>query len=236
MKDVRNLLNSVTGSQIGSNLVQLAPPNSPFLVDDNTQVSLDLNTHVVDFLATLRIGTSTPEKTSVHDQRDTSLCHSFAITSALRRILIQLMQKIQQQIQSTGSVMNLLMNRKKKCDDIIKKVVDSSDEYSFQRMLVAFCGNVNPRGIRRNLETQTAMLKTVMERLVNPTTFEIDGWKRMGPVQQMFSELRLNIEDYHLSYERVTHPNSATLETVFNHYRNGNSPFKPAARSFQVHR
>ena len=132
--------------------------------------------------------------------------------------------------------MNLLMNRKKKCDDIIKKIVDSSDEYSFQRMLVAFCGNVNPRGIRRNLESQTAMLETVMERLVNPTTFEIDGWKRMGPVREMFSELNLNIDAYDLSYEMVTHPNSATLETVLKQYCNGNSWFQPAAKSFQVHR
>ena len=205
--------------------IQLQSFLSPFLVNEDTQMLLDLNTLVADFLATLRIGVSTNERTPVHDQRNTYLCHSFSTMSAFHQVLIQFLSQFQNQV----GLENLSLRHK----TIIRKVIESIDEYSFQRMLVAFCGNVNPQGIRRNQNTQTAMLETVMERLVDPTVFEIDGWKRIGPVREMFDGLHLNIDDYELNYERVTHPHSAIVERVTTDYY-GSSPFQPASNTFQV--
>jgi len=40
---------------------------------------------------------------------------------------------------------------------------------------------------------------------------EIEGWKRLVPVREIFSKLGLDIDQHSLSVEEVDHPNSHTV-------------------------
>ena len=65
--------------------------------------------------------------------------------------------------------------------------------------------------------------------------FEIEGWKRIIPVREMFEQLNLDIDEYELSYQKVHHPNSHSVEKVLETLKGkGNSWFKSVPDSFQV--
>ena len=55
------------------------------------------------------------------------------------------------------------------------------------------------------------MLKSVVDRLCHITSLEIEGWKRLVPVREIFSKLGLDIDIHSLSVEEVDHPNSHTV-------------------------
>ena len=53
------------------------------------------------------------------------------------------------------------------------------------------------------IEHQTAVLEIVLQRLAKRTTFEIEGWKRILAIRDIFNELNLDIDNYKLEIEKV---------------------------------
>mgnify|MGYP000059998592 CR=1 FL=1 len=104
-------------------------------------------------------------------------------------------------------VLTLLKKRRK------SEIQNSNGKYSFRLFVVNFVGNVNPRSYQGLLnlvdpnwsaiERQTAVLETVIERMVKRTMFEIEGWKRILAIRQIFNQLNLNIDNYKLTMEKI---------------------------------
>ena len=96
-------------------------------VTEETQASICALTEVDKFFSA--IGQS-DERTKVHDQKDTNLCHSYALMSALRMILTKLFEE---KIQDSAKRNELLDSLKQK------------KQSSFYKMLAVFIGSINPR-------------------------------------------------------------------------------------------
>ena len=154
----------------------------------------------VENLTNLTTGFSSIGRTRIHSQGDSQLCHSFAIVSALRQALMQFLKTLSSIAPET-------------IKDIEEQITTTDGKYCFRLFLVNFIGNVNPRSYQGlfksvapdwfSIENQTAVIKTVIERMTKRTTFEIEGWKRILAVRNVFEELKLNIDDYKMEVETV---------------------------------
>jgi len=152
----------------------------------------------------------------------TNLCHSFATMSAFRQVLLNFIKKVQRKSPPEIAA---------RCKKIIAEI-NEKGEYSFNRMLAVFLGCISPRSYS-NFSKQSAITETVIARLVSKTAFEIEGWKRILPVREMFEKINLKIDDFELIYEKVNHPNSHAVNPVLE--KLGGKPyFNPAQRTFEV--
>ena len=167
-------------------------------ISQNTQQSIDM-TNLQNLTNLTRGSTNfSAGRTHFHDQKDSQLCHSFAVVSAVRQALLKFLK-------------NMLTDEQFKI--IEKEISDSNGKYSFRLFLVNFVGNVNPRSYQgllnlvdpnlSSIERQTAVLKTVLERLVKRTTFEIEGWKRLLAIRHIFQEANLEIDNYKIEMEKI---------------------------------
>ena len=139
-------------------------------------------------------------QTRIHSQGDSKLCHSFAIVSALRHALLNFLKTLTSTAPETIKY-------------IEEQITTTDGKYSFRLFLVNFIGNVNPRsyqGLFKSVDPddysilkQTAVIKTVIERMTKRTTFETEGWKRILAVREVFDEFKLNIENYKMEVETV---------------------------------
>ena len=175
-------------------------------IDYNTQVSLDMsNLETLGDLVTDHF-TYTSNPTDFHLQKESNLCHSFAILSVFRHCLILFMK--------SNPSKNIISKLKVKFNaiDIIREMKKPYGEYSYEKFMKIFVACVNPRSFQgvssqRNeqkfTEKQFANLETVIKRLVLGTTFETEGWKRLLPAREIFKKLSLKIDDYKLKMEKV---------------------------------
>ena len=176
------------------------PSISQVNISDNTQASLDMTDldNLGDLVTSHQIYTE--NRTDFHAQKDSNLCHSFAILSAFRKCLMIFIQFISQNDASKKLI----------CDDLIKEIKKPTGEFCYANFLKIFVSCVNPRSFQglsnvkdggNFIEKQFAGLETVIKRLVLGTTFEIEGWKRLLPARAIFKELSLN--DYKLKMEKI---------------------------------
>jgi len=136
-------------------------------------------------------------RTYFHNQKESQLCHSFAAVSALRQALLKFLKKF--------------VTADEKLATIEKEIENSDGKYSFKMFLVNFVGNVNPRSYQglmnsadqTSTESQTAVVETVLGRMVKRTTFEIEGWKRIWAIREIFNELNLEIDNYKMEMEKI---------------------------------
>ena len=112
--------------------------------------------------------------TNHHDQHNSNLCHSYSVISAFRQALIQLLKTF----------------KNPKVKNIIQRI-NGNEQFSFNRMLSIFLGCVNPRSYLDPPKVHTASTEMVIKRLVMKTAFEIEGWKRLLPVREIFENLNL---------------------------------------------
>ena len=178
------------------------PSISQVNIGDNTQASLDMTDldNLGDLVTSHQIYTE--NRTDFHAQKDSNLCHSFAILSAFRKCLIIFIKFISQNDASKKLI----------CDDLIKEIKKPTGELCYANFLKIFVSCVNPRSFqglsnikdgRNFIEKQFAGLETVIKRLVLGTTFEIEGWKRLLAARDIFKQLYLNIDDYQLKMEKI---------------------------------
>ena len=171
-------------------------------VAENTQHSIDMTnlnnlTNLTRSSDNFSLG-----RTKFHNQGESQLCHSFATMSGLRHSLLELVEE-KRKNNYPGEKYKMIKN----------EIITSSGEYSFRMFLINFLGNVNPRSYqglissvnpdRSRILRQSAEMKIVIERLVKRTAFEIEGWKRILPVRDIFQELDLVIDDYKLQMTEV---------------------------------
>jgi len=169
---------------------------------DNTQQSIDMTN--VENLTNLTISYDfdSLRRTRIHSQGESKLCHSFAIVSALRQALLNFLKTV------TSIAPEAITH-------IGEQFKTTGGKYCFRLFLVNFIGNVNPRSYQGlfklvksddySILKQTAVIKTVIERMIKRTTFEIEGWKRLLSVRDLFDELKLKIDDYKMEVETVQH-------------------------------
>ena len=193
----KNQITSTLITQMNSN-----PSSLQVNIRQNTQVSLDMTD--LDTLGDLVISHKiyTENRTDFHVQKESNLCHSFAILSAFRKCLIIFIKIISKNDPS----------KKVMCDYLIKEIEKPDGEFSYQKFFKIFISCVNPRSfqglskLRREekfTQSQFANLETVIKRLVFGTTFEIEGWKRLLPAREIFKKLALDIDDYELKMEKI---------------------------------
>ena len=102
------------------------------------------------------------------------------------------------------ALLELLAEKKEEISDV------KNDRY-FYKMLAVFMGCVNPRSFYDTAQKQGAELKTVIARLIFPTEFEIEGWKRILPNRTIFEQVNIKLDEYVLSYKEVFHPTDEYL-------------------------
>ena len=94
---------------------------------EETQASVDVLTDVEKFFSEITVSNA---ETKFHDQKDTNLCHSYAVMSGLRHLLRQ------------------FLTVKTQDTDVLKTTIQSMNQTgnsSFYRMLAVFIGCINPR-------------------------------------------------------------------------------------------
>jgi len=133
--------------------------------------------------------------TGIHYQRKSNLCHSFAAISTLRQTVHHLLTKRLNRVPA------------EECTTILEDVT------TFRKMLTIFFSCVSPRSADglipgqnfkcKKIRKQTAILQTVIDRLCNGTMFEIEGWKRILPIRELFLGYGVSIDDWTLSSKKV---------------------------------
>ena len=166
-------------------------------IPHNTQKSIDMTK--LENLTNLTKSSDnlSGNRTYFHNQKESQLCHSFAAVSALRQALLKFLKKF--------------VTADEKLATIEKEIENSDGKYSFKMFLVNFVGNVNPRSYQglmnsadqTSTESQTAVVETVLGRMVKRTTFEIEGWKRIWAIREIFNELNLEIDNYKMEMEKI---------------------------------
>ena len=184
---------------------------------DNTQASVDLLSQMKSILTELSL--QGHDATLVHDQEHTNLCHSFATMSCFRKCIMSLVEA-----ESKTNMFCAVSEMEKEM---------ATGEYSFRNMLTVFLGCVSPRSYKSDSTTQFAQTETVIARLAYRTVFEVEGWKRIIPVRRLFQRIRLNINDYELTYQKVEHPNSHSVQQVLLDI-DGQSWFPSTSSTFKV--
>ena len=148
--------------------------------------------------------------TLVHDQELTNLCHSYATMSAFRQIILLFLEENEKSA-------DLFDDLHKTRQDIISGVKSKTGDLSFARMLTIFLGCVSPRSFKCSTSTQAAYTETVIARLCSKTAFEVEGWKRILPIRNVFEKLKLKIDNYELTYEHHHHIYSNSVQSVLKH-------------------
>ena len=105
------------------------------------------------------------------------------------------------------ALMELMTDKKEEISEV------NTDNYVY-KMLAVFMGCVNPRSFYDTAQKQVADLKTVIVRLIFPSKFEIEGWKRILPIRTIFRKINIKLDEYVLSYKEVFHP----TEEYQNHF------------------
>ena len=115
-------------------------------VTDNTQHSVDVMADIKIYLT--RIGTSfsiNPDGTHIHNQKRTSLCHSYTVISGLRKILRKFLGNEILRAHSNAFLSSFLKK------DIINKInsaltsMEERGDNSFSKSLSVFVGCISPR-------------------------------------------------------------------------------------------
>lgn len=193
-------------------------------MSENTQASQNVLTQIEYFLNSIDEPSS--DRTAVHDQEWSNLCHSYALISCFRQVLIKLLRTIQANSQTA--------QKQAKIDDVIQEI-KGKGRFSFYRMLTGFVGCVSPRSFGGMAGKQLAYLHVVVCRLVQRTVFEIEGWKRLIPVREIFAELELDINQFELSYEEVEHKFASSVIKVQDQLkRTQKASSRPIRRTFEV--
>jgi len=100
-------------------------------------------------------------------------------------------------------------------------------------MLSIFLGCVNPRSYLENSVEQIADTETVIQRLSSRTAFEVEGWKRLLPVREIYKALDLDLENYELKYKVINHPfSSSILQVQSEIFQSDKIWFQPAEQMF----
>lgn len=239
------------------------PCGDEYDIGENTQASVDLMAQVGQLLSSNNADQNPlTDITAIHDQKESGLCHSFATMSCFREVLKQTLRKtVMENYIKTPQQVKLLTDGLvqltpitnetferfrlniaiadfiRTSPELLSQIIDEMDSYgiiSFKSMLTTFVGSVNIRSLHEN-DKQGAKTHAVVLRLVYRTAFEIPGWKRLLPVQNIFSRLRLNIDEYKMTYQTVHHPNSECIEQVLLKFMpEKESWFQPSSSSFQV--
>ena len=175
-------------------------PNISTDIAENTQCSI--NVQKIEDLTNLTksSGTFSGDRTSFHQQRKSALCHSFSIISGFRHCLLKFLKSLQ----------NIDQDKLSKIEEELKK---SDGIYCYRNFLVNFVANVIPRSYDGlvnpagadpfEIEKQTAVVEVAVNRLVNRTTFEIEGWKRLLAGREIFKKLGLQIDNYKMSVKTI---------------------------------
>ena len=187
-------------------------------VSAETQNSVIVQKEIEEFAADLTIGKNLTNAGNVmmthrvHDQRTTGLCTTFAVTTAVRGAVINYFGN-----QQGGHNKNLIIR-------IIRNDLEKLAEFSFNRMLTLFTGNVSPRsldGLIKNshfnphfMNAQTQKTSAAFDRLVNKTEFEDFGWMRIG-LPELFNKYNVNPEDIEIEKIQVFHPRFANGQMTF---------------------
>ena len=151
-------------------------------VTENTQGSVDAMTRIEQFLSTSHYEANVLD-TTFHDQFDTHLCHSYAIVSAFRQLIRTFLW---------FPLSTLLSIKQVK---LLYEAINDKDivDFSFHRVLTAFVMGVNPRSFAGLDTRQSARTDIAISRLVHRTAFEIEGWKKMIPVRDLFKSVGLKV-------------------------------------------
>jgi len=162
-------------------------------VGDNTQNSVFLQQEIRQFTTEIQLNTAGKNLTNpgaafithrVHGQRATSLCVSFATTTTVR-----------------GASINYLTNHGHP-EDQIRNELENDFQFSFTKMLTIFTGCISPRSLdgliinSRNdphfMNAQAQLSGKAIDRLVNKTALEENGWKRMNPLVRLFNQYNVD--------------------------------------------
>ena len=203
-----------------------------FNVTEDTQASLDVMHQINDFFESIsQPNDKVTELTMFHDQQFTNLCHSFCTMSSFRHVLIEFILTDEACRHHTWKrtvhrMKNVVSSQTETKTTKLCKEIDGKGDYSFNQMLVGFLACVNPRSLVGDSTKQLASIETVIARLVYRTALEVEGWKRLRPIRQIFQKLKIDIDDLQLCYEKVQHPNSACITNILEIYMGkGNSWF-----------
>ena len=150
-----------------------------------TQATIDALSNIDELLSMISIDMEyTSDMTAVHNQHRSNLCHSYSTISAFRQVLIQFLTQLKtdQSLSVTATLIDETIDR-----------INGNEGFSFNRMLTTFLGCVNPRTFLGDEVRQIAMTETVIMRLIHFTAFEVEGWKRILPVRDIFHELGLEV-------------------------------------------
>ena len=172
-------------------------------VADNTQASVNMQKEIQyasNFYTGHKMITSTgPMTNKIHDKRHTNLCSSIAVTSALR-----------------AAQLNFLDNKGKDKRMVRQELDDITGNFSFDKMLVLFTGCVSPRsmdgivcnsiGTQRLMNQQDKRISTAIYRLAHRTMIDMEGWKKLTPVVDLFQKYQINSNRINLEYREVDHP------------------------------
>ena len=169
-------------------------------IPEHTQCSV--NAQKIEDLTNLTksSGTFSNDRTALHRQKRSALCHSFAIVSGFRKCVRKFLKNLQ----------NVDPAKLSEVEEQMKK---SDGIYCFRNFFVNFVANVNPRSYEGlvnpagadpfEIEKQTAVAEVAVNRLVNRTMFEIEGWKRILAAREIFEKLGLQIDNYEMNFKIV---------------------------------
>ena len=174
---------------------------------EDTQHSIFLQKEIEEFTTEMKTDKHLPNPRNapithrVHDQRTTSLCVSYSTTTILR-----------------GAVIHILVKNGQN-DAQIRADLENTNDYSFTKMLTLFTGCVSPRSLdglvfnsRNNpgiMGAQIQVSETAIDRLVNKTEFEEEGWIRIGPVVEILQKYNVDPKKIELEKFIVYHPKVA---------------------------
>ena len=84
----------------------------------------------------------------------------------------------------------------------------------------------------KGIEQQVIVVKTLAERLVSPTFFEVPGWERIQFFKDTFEIFGFDTKSVSLTFEEVGHPISVANGQVYN--KIGTTHTKTYVKTFLV--
>lgn len=184
---------------------------------------ISMNVNELDYMSTDKVQLCTRNQVTgvshtIHDQKDSNLCHTFALITVFKEILFKFIENY-----SRGCLTY----------EEIKKTIESfpnSENFSHQTMRNLFVMNISPRNLNcfiRNPdgssnENQKDFLHLAIQKLCFETQIETHGWKRIIVATNILEYFRnkkiLNISSIHditLKYEalRIYHKQTRTRHT-----------------------
>ena len=137
----------------------------------------------------------------VHSQRSAGLCVSFSTITCIR-----------------GAILRFLIV-KRNPESKIKHDLENVTQFSFNKMLTLFTGCVSPRsldGLVKNAknkissDSQAQTVSGAIDRMVNKTEFEVEGWLRITPIVELFKKYKVDPRKIKLEKMPIYHPWVAT--------------------------